>query len=172
GPILVEQFKGGQSNPTYKLTTPGRTYVMRRKPPGELLKGAHAVEREAKVLGALGKAGFPVAPVHGLCTADAVIGSWFYVMDMVEGRIFWDASCPEIARDDRAAYFDAMNATLAQLHRFDPEMISLGDYGRPGNYFDRQIARWSNQYLADDAAGRDPGMDQLIEWLPTAIPPG
>ncbi|BBD99745.1 phosphotransferase family protein [Sphingobium amiense] len=172
GPMQVEQFRGGQSNPTYKLTTPARTYVLRRKPPGELLKGAHAVEREARVLGALGQAGFPVARVHGLCTDDAVIGSWFYVMDMVEGRIFWDASLPEIPKAERAAYFDAMNATLAQLHRFDPETIGLGDYGRPGNYFERQIARWSKQYLEDEAAGRDPGMDRLIEWLPTAIPPG
>ena len=172
GPIQVEQFKGGQSNPTYKLTTPGRTYVLRRKPPGELLRGAHAVEREARVLTALGRAGYPVAHVHGLCTDDAVIGSWFYVMDMVEGRIFWDAAFPEIHKDERAAYFAAMNATLAQLHRFDPETVGLGDYGRPGNYFERQIARWSRQYLEDEAAGRDPGMDRLIEWLPTAIPPG
>ncbi|WP_062731464.1 phosphotransferase [Sphingobium abikonense] len=172
GPIQVEQFKGGQSNPTYKLTTPGRTYVLRRKPPGELLRGAHAVEREARVLTALGRAGYPVAHVHGLCTDDAVIGSWFYVMDMVEGRIFWDAAFPEIHEDERAAYFAAMNETLAQLHRFDPETVGLGDYGRPGNYFERQIARWSRQYLEDKAAGRDPGMDRLIEWLPTAIPPG
>ena len=141
GPIQVEQFKGGQSNPTYKLTTPGRTYVLRRKPPGELLRSAHAVEREARVLTALGRAGYPVAHVHGLCIDDAVIGSWFYVMDMVEGRIFWDAAFPEIHKDERAAYFAAMNATLAQLHRFDPETVGLGDYGRPGNYFERQIAR-------------------------------
>lgn len=172
GPLTVEQFKGGQSNPTYKLTTPGRSYVLRRKPPGQILKGAHAVEREARVLSALGAAGFPVAHVFGLCTDDDVIGSWFYVMEMVEGRIFWDATFPDIAADERAACFDAMNATLARLHSFDPETIGLGDYGRPGNYFERQIARWSKQYLEDEAAGRDPGMDRLIEWLPTAIPAG
>jgi aminoglycoside phosphotransferase (APT) family kinase protein len=170
GPLTVEQFKGGQSNPTYKLVTPGRAYVMRRKPPGALLKGAHAVDREAKVLTALGRADFPVAHVHGLCTDDAVIGTWFYVMDMVEGRIFWDATIPEVTDAERPAYFDAMNATLAHLHRFDPEAIGLGDYGKPGNYFARQIGRWSQQYLSDAEAGRDPNMDRLVEWLPANIP--
>ena len=114
GPLGIEQFKGGQSNPTYKLVTPSHSFVLRRKPPGELLKGAHAVEREARVLTALGKVGFPVAHVHGLCTDESVIGSWFYVMEMVEGRIFWDASFPEVALGDRAAYFDAMNAAIAE----------------------------------------------------------
>ena len=172
GPLTVEQFKGGQSNPTYKLVTPGRSYVLRRKPPGDLLKGAHAVDREAKVLTALNGAGFPVARVYGLCTDDAVIGTWFYVMDMIEGRIFWDATFPDIAHGDRAAYFDAMNATMAQLHSYNPEAIGLGDYGKPGSYFARQISRWSRQYLDDTDAGRDPLMDRLIEWLPTAIPAG
>ncbi|WP_336952752.1 phosphotransferase [Sphingobium aromaticivastans] len=172
GPLTVEQFKGGQSNPTYKLVTPARSYVLRRKPPGQVLKGAHAVEREARVLSALGKTGFPVAHVHGLCTDEEVIGSWFYVMEMVEGRIFWDATFPDVGREERAAYFDAMNGTIAALHRLDPEAVGLGDYGRPGNYFERQIVRWSKQYLEDEAAGRDPGMDRLIEWLPTAIPAG
>jgi len=137
-----------------------------------VLKGAHAAEGETRVLGALGKANFPVARVYGLCTDDSVIGSWFYVMDMVEGRIFWDATFPDVGRDERATYFDAMNRTIAALHRFQPEALGLGDYGRPGNYFERQIARWSKQYLEDEAAGRDPGMDRLIEWLPTAIPAG
>jgi aminoglycoside phosphotransferase (APT) family kinase protein len=172
GPLTVEQFKGGQSNPTYKLITPGRSYVLRRKPPGKLLKGAHAVEREAKVLSALGSVGFPVAHVHGLCTDDSVIGTWFFVMEMVEGRIFWDATFPEVTRDDRPAYFDAMNETLARLHRIDYAAVGLSDYGRPGNYFQRQIARWSGQYLEDVDAGRDPCMDRLIEWLPANIPPG
>ena len=172
GPLTVEQFNGGQSNPTYKLITPGRSYVLRRKPPGDLLKGAHAVDREAKVLTALHAAGFPVARVHALCTDDAVIGTWFFVMDMVEGRIFWEATLPEVARDERAAYFDAMNRTLAQLHSLDPAAIGLGDYGKPGSYFERQISRWSRQYLEDTDAGRDPLMDRLIEWLPTAIPEG
>tara|TARA_R110000782_G_scaffold35821_1_gene85594 strand:+ start:1349 stop:2413 length:1065 start_codon:yes stop_codon:yes gene_type:complete len=170
GPLTVEQFKGGQSNPTYKLVTPGRTYVLRRKPPGALLRGAHAVEREAKVLSALEKVDFPVAHIYGLCTDDSVLGTWFYVMEMVEGRIFWDATIPEVGRGDRAAYFDAMNATLAQLHSIDPNTVELGDYGRPGNYFERQIKRWSGQYLADTEAGRDPNVDRLIEWLPVNIP--
>ena len=172
GPLTVEQFKGGQSNPTYKLTTPGRSYVLRRKPPGELLPGAHAVDREARVQSALGKAGFPVATIHGLCEDDTVIGTMFYVMDMVEGRVFWNNAFPEVSREDRPAYFDAMNATMAQLHSFDPEAIGLGDYGKPGNYFARQIGRWSKQYLADDLAGRNEDMDALVAWLPENIPPG
>jgi aminoglycoside phosphotransferase (APT) family kinase protein len=172
GPIQVEQFKGGQSNPTYKLLTPDRAYVLRRKPPGPLLKGAHAIEREAQVLTALGKAGFPVAEIYGLCTDESVIGTWFYVMAMVEGRIFWDATLPEIPAAGRPAYFDAMNATMAQLHSVDYQAIGLTDYGRPGNYFQRQIARWSRQYLEDIEAGRDPNMDRLIDWLPENIPPG
>ena len=172
GPLRVEQFKGGQSNPTYKLVTPRRSYVLRRKPPGQLLKGAHAVEREAKVLTALASLSFPVARVHGLCTDDGVIGTWFYVMDMVEGRIFWDATMPQVDRADRPAHFDAMNETMAQLHGIDYVAIGLADYGRPGNYFERQIARWSGQYIADTDAGRDPNMDRLIEWLPANIPSG
>lgn len=172
GPLRVEQFKGGQSNPTYKLITPQRSYVLRRKPPGELLKGAHAVEREARVLQALSSADFPVARVHGLCTDDAVIGTWFFVMEMVEGRIFWDARFPGVSRETRPLYFDAMNQTLAQLHRVDYAAIGLADYGKSGNYFARQIARWSQQYLADTDAGRDAGMDRLIEWLPANIPAG
>jgi aminoglycoside phosphotransferase (APT) family kinase protein len=172
GPLRVEQFKGGQSNPTYKLVTPARNYVLRRKPPGDLLPGAHAVDREARVQAALCKAGFPVAMIHGLCTDETVIGTWFYVMDMVEGRIFWDNTFPQVSRGDRPAYFDAMNAAMAQLHSFDPEAIGLGDYGKPGNYFARQIGRWSRQYLEDDLAGRNPDMDALVDWLPGAIPPG
>jgi aminoglycoside phosphotransferase (APT) family kinase protein len=170
GPLTVEQFRGGMSNPTYQLTTPARHYVLRRKPPGETLRGAHAVDREARVQQSLGAAGFPVARVHGLCTDDAIIGSWFYVMDMVEGRIFWDAAFGSVPREDRPAYFDAMNAVIAQLHSLDPQAVGLGDYGNPGNYFARQIARWSKQYLADEAAGRDPDMDALVAALPGAIP--
>lgn len=172
GPLTVEQFKGGQSNPTYKLVTPGKSYVLRRKPPGALLKGAHAVEREAQVLIGLGKARFPVAHVHALCTDDDVIGTWFYVMDMVEGRIFWDATIPEVSSEQRPAYFDAMNATIAALHNVDFEAVGLGDYGRPGNYFERQIARWSKQYFDDAEAGRDPDMDRVIDWLRDNIPEG
>ena len=170
GPLTVEQFKGGQSNPTYKLVTPGRSYVLRRKPPGQLLKGAHAVEREAKVLTALHAQGFPVAKVYGLCTDDAVIGTWFYVMEMVEGRIFWDATVPGVSNEERAAIFDAMNATIAQLHSYDPDAIGLGDYGKPGNYFARQVGRWSSQYRDDEAAGRNADMDAVIEWLEANMP--
>lgn len=172
GPLHVEQFKGGQSNPTYKLSTPGKTYVLRRKPRGLLLKGAHAVEREARVLQALERAQYPVAHVHALCTDDTVIGSWFYVMDHVDGRIFWDVTFPQIARDERPLYFDAMNETLARLHGLDFHALGLADYGRPGNYFARQISRWSRQYLEDVEAGRDEHMDRLLEWLPAHIPPG
>ncbi|MBA4089691.1 MAG: phosphotransferase family protein [Sphingobium sp.] len=172
GPLRVEQFKGGQSNPTYKLVTPGRFYVLRRKPPGDTLRGAHAVDREARILTALGGVGFPVAHVFGLCTDESVIGSWFYIMDMVEGRIFWDATFPTVSNAERPAYFDAMNATIAQLHGVDYAAIGLADYGKPGNYFARQIGRWTKQYLEDADAGCDPDMDALIAWLPENIPAG
>jgi aminoglycoside phosphotransferase (APT) family kinase protein len=172
GPLTVEKFKGGQSNPTYKLVTPARSYVLRRKPPGAVLKGAHAVDREARILTALHGSGFPVARVYGLCTDDAVIGSWFYVMEMVEGRIFWDATFPGVRPAERPAYFDAMNATIARLHNIDYRTLGLEDYGRPGNYFVRQIGRWSEQYLKDTDAGRDVNMDALVAWLPANIPAG
>jgi aminoglycoside phosphotransferase (APT) family kinase protein len=172
GPLSVAQFKGGQSNPTYKVSTPAASYVLRRKPPGKLLKGAHAVEREYRVLDALGRHGFPVARVHGLCTDDEVIGTSFYVMECIEGRIVWDATFPGMAASERAAHFDAMNATMARLHRIDVGEIGLADYGRPGNYFERQISRWTKQYLEDGHAGRDANMDRLVAWLPGAIPSG
>jgi len=172
GPLHVEQFKGGQSNPTYRLVTSTRAYVLRKQPPGALLKGAHAIDREAKVLTGLAKADFPVAHVHTLCLDESVIGTIFYIMDMVEGRIFWDATIPDVDSGERAALFDAMNATIAALHSVDYQAVGLGDYGRPGNYFERQIGRWSKQYLADEAAGRDPNMDRLVAWLPANIPPG
>ncbi|MFC6638897.1 phosphotransferase [Sulfitobacter sp. JBTF-M27] len=170
GPLTVRQFKGGQSNPTYQLVTPAKTYVLRRKPTGQLAKSAHAVDREARVLTALASADFPVPKVYGLCTDLSVIGSWFYVMDMVEGRIFWDATFSEVPERDRPSYFCAMNETLARLHLIAPQSVGLEDYGPAGNYFERQISRWSRSYLADTDAGRDPGMDKLVEWLPTAIP--
>lgn len=170
GPLEVQQFSGGQSNPTFKLCTPQRNYVLRRKPAGVLLKGAHAVEREARVIAALADADFPVPRVYGLCTDDQVIGSWFYVMEMVEGRIFWDATIPGVSNAERAACFDAMNETIAKLHNLDCGAIGLGDFGRSGNYFSRQITRWSKQYLDDVEAGRDENMDRLIAWLPENIP--
>jgi aminoglycoside phosphotransferase (APT) family kinase protein len=172
GPLTIEQFRGGQSNPTYKLSTPRRAYVLRRKPPGNLLPGAHAVEREFRVISALSGAGFPVARPHALCTDPEVIGTPFYVMDMVEGRIFWETTLPGLTRDERGRYFDLMNATIAALHSLDAEALGLSDFGKPGNYFARQIARWSRQYREDEAAGRDPNLDRLIEWLPEHIPPG
>ena len=170
GPLTVDQFKGGQSNPTYRLTTPGAAYVLRRKPPGPLLKGAHDVLREARVLTALANTDVPVAPVHGICADDGVIGTPFFVMGLVEGRIVWDATFPDVPREERAAYFDAMNATLAALHGVDYAAVGLDDYGRPGNYFARQIARWSKQYQDDADAGRDADMDALVAWLPDNIP--
>ncbi|HEX8641310.1 MAG TPA: phosphotransferase family protein [Allosphingosinicella sp.] len=171
GPLRVEQFKGGQSNPTYKLVTPERSYVLRRKPPGALLPGAHAVDREYRVVTALGSRGFPVPRTYGLCLADEVIGTAFYVMEMVEGRIFWEPTFPQVPAADRPAYFDAMNAAIAKLHLIDPDAAGLSDYGKPGNYFGRQIARWSKQYRQDVEAGRVAAMDRLVEWLPAHIPP-
>ena len=172
GPLTVEQFKGGQSNPTYRLVTPARSYVLRRKPPGQLLPGAHAVDREHRVISALAAQDFPVPRTYGLCLDEEVIGTAFYVMEMVEGRIFWEASLPDVPREERPAYFDAMNATIAALHSIDPVAAGLADYGKPGDYFERQIARWSKQYLGDVEAGRVAAMDRLVEWLPRNIPPG
>ena len=171
GPLTVSQFKGGQSNPTYRLDTPARSYVLRRKPPGPLLPGAHAVEREARVMAALGGAGFPVPLIHGLCEDADVIGTAFFVMDMVEGRIIWEATFPGLSPADRAAHFDAMNATIAQLHMIDPAAVGLADYGRPSNFVERQVARWSRQYEQDVEAGRVPAMDRLVEWLRANLPP-
>ncbi|WP_292966848.1 phosphotransferase [Novosphingobium sp. UBA1939] len=172
GPLDVAQFNGGQSNPTYRLSTPGARYVLRRKPPGPLLKGAHDVLREARVLTALGPTPVPVPPVLGVCEDDGVIGSAFYVMAMVDGRIFWDARFPDVPQGERAAYYDAMNATIAALHAVDPAAVGLGDFGRPGNFFERQIGRWTKQYLEDELAGRNADMDALVAWLPAHIPPG
>ncbi|HMJ93907.1 MAG TPA: phosphotransferase [Allosphingosinicella sp.] len=172
GPLSVEQFKGGQSNPTYKLITPARAYVLRRKPPGKLLPGAHAVDREYRVITALGARGFPVARTYGLCMDEEVVGTPFYIMEMVEGRIFWETDFPQVPEPERPAYFDAMNATIARLHSIDPEEAGLGDYGKPGDYFERQIGRWSKQYLGDVEAGRVEAMDRLVEWLPLNIPTG
>lgn len=169
GPLTIEQFKGGQSNPTYKLETPKARYVLRRKPPGKLLPSAHAVDREYRVMKALGEQGFPAPHMFGLCEDDSVIGTAFYVMDFVEGRIFWDPYLPDLKPEDRAAIYDASNATLAQLHSIDHEAAGLGDYGKPGNYFERSIGRWSKQYKA---AETEPvaAMDKLIEWLPAHAP--
>jgi aminoglycoside phosphotransferase (APT) family kinase protein len=172
GPLSVRQFRGGQSNPTFKLSTPGRDYVLRRKPPGALLKGAHAVEREARVIAALGAVGFPVPQMFGLCDDESVIGTPFFVMELVSERIFWDISFPQVGYAERPRYFEAMNATLARLHGVDFASIGLQDFGAHGNYFERQISRWSKQYQQDQAAGRNPDMERLMEWLPQHIPAG
>lgn len=169
GPLTVKQFKGGQSNPTYFLSTPLRNYVLRRKPPGKLLASAHAVDREFRVTSALHAQRFPVPEPVCLCEDESVIGTAFYVMGHVEGRIFWDPAIPESNPAERAAIFDAMNATLAQLHSYDPAAIGLADYGRPEGYVARQIARWSKQYVAsrtDDI----PDMERLMRWLPEHAP--
>jgi aminoglycoside phosphotransferase (APT) family kinase protein len=146
--------------------------VLRRKPPGLLIASAHAVDREYQVITALFARGFPVAETYGLCTDESVIGTWFYVMDCVEGRIIWDGTFPDVPTSERREYFHAMNDVIARLHSIDPVKAGLGDFGRPGNYFARQIGRWSRQYLEDEAAGRVPEMDRLVEWLPANIPPG
>ncbi len=169
GPLEVRQFKGGQSNPTYQLVTPNKKYVLRRKPPGKLLPSAHAVDREFKVISALGKTGFPVAKAYALCTDDDVIGTMFYVMDNVEGRILWDLTLPDYQPAERSAIYKAKIATLAALHNTDYEAIGLGDYGRPGNYFSRQIDRWMKQYKASETSSIA-SMNRLMEWLPATTP--
>ena len=170
GPVEIEQFKGGQSNPTYKLASPSGSYVLRRKPQGSLLPSAHAVDREFRVLAALHGTGVPVPRVHALCEDPEIIGSVFYVMDFVDGRIFWDQRLPGLPRAERAAIFDSLNAGIARLHLVDPQAIGLRGFGRAGNYMERQVARWAKQYLAS-ATEEIPAMDRLIEWLPRHLPP-
>lgn len=169
GPLTVSQFKGGQSNPTYKLATPRASYVLRRKPPGRLLPSAHAVEREYRVTAALHPLGFPVPRPHLLCEDPAVIGTAFYVMDFVPGRVFWEPHVPGVAAAERAAIYDRLNATLARLHRVDAAAAGLSDFGRPAGYVQRQIRRWSEQYRVS-ATATIPEMDRLIAFLPTAAP--
>jgi len=169
GPLEVRQFKGGQSNPTYQLVTPGKKYVLRRKPPGKLLPSAHAVDREYKVITALGTTEFPVAKTYGLCMDDTVIGTIFYIMDMVEGRILWDGSLPGMTVEERRGIYDAEIKTLADLHNTDYASIGLADYGKPGNYFGRQIDRWTKQYKASETQDI-PSMNRLMEWLPQTMP--
>ena len=170
GPLAAERFAGGQSNPTYRLDSPSGAYVLRRKPPGPLLPSAHAVDREFRVLKALQGSAVPVPPVFALCEDDGVIGSAFYVMGYVPGRVFYDARVPGAAPGERAAIYDSMNATIAALHSVDPAAVGLGDFGRPGNYMARQVARWSKQYRASETVPI-PEMDRLIDWLAANIPP-
>jgi aminoglycoside phosphotransferase (APT) family kinase protein len=169
GPLTLARFKGGQSNPTYRLSTPERAYVLRRKPFGKLLPSAHAIEREYRVTEALARAGFPVArPLH-LCADDGIIGAAFYVMDHAEGRVFWEPHAPGLPGTDRAALFDSLNATIASLHTLDPAGLGLGDFGKAQGYVARQIRRWSEQYRASETETVSE-MDQLIAWLPGACP--
>ena len=170
GPLTVRQFKGGQSNPTYLLETPGRRLVLRRKPPGKLLPSAHAVDREYRVLEALARQGFPVATPRHYCADESVIGTPFYLMDFVEGRVFWEPGMPDSDAAERAAVYDAMNATLARLHSFEPAAIGLGDFGRGENYVARQVDRWSKQYRASQTE-EIAAMEHLIAWLPAHLPP-
>lgn len=169
-PLALKKFDGGQSNPTYLLTAVSGCYVLRRQPMGPILKGAHAVDREARVMGALSGAGFPVPRVHALCTDSAVIGSSFYVMDFADGRIFWDGDLPGVPQAERGACQSAMAATIAQLHSYDPVALGLSDYGRSERYFERQLHRWTGQYRADEAAGRYADMDAVADWLEARVP--
>ena len=173
GPLKVEQFKGGQSNPTFKLITPARAYVLRSKPgpAARLLPSAHAIDREYRVMRGLADSDVPVARMHALCEDESIIGRAFYVMDFVDGRVLWDPQLPGIQRAERAAIFDEMNRVLSALHKVDFVAAGLTDYGRHEGYLARQIARWSKQYRAS-ATESIPAMDALIEWLPAHIPPG
>jgi aminoglycoside phosphotransferase (APT) family kinase protein len=170
GPLSVKQFKGGQSNPTYLLETPARRFVMRRKPPGKLLPSAHAVDREFRVISALDKQGFPVARPLLYCDDESVAGTAFYLMDFVDGRVFWEPQMPGSNPTERAAAYDAMNDTLARLHRFDPAALGLTDFGKGEDYVARQVARWSKQYRASQTETINE-MEKLIEWLPAHVPP-
>jgi aminoglycoside phosphotransferase (APT) family kinase protein len=170
GPLAIKQFKGGQSNPTYLLETPARRYVLRRKPPGKLLPSAHAVDREFRVISALHAQGFPVAAPLVYCADESVAGTAFYVMDFVDGRVFWEPQMPASEPAERAAVYDAMNDSIARLHNFDPSRVGLADFGKGENYVARQVERWSKQYRASETE-RIEEMERLIEWLPAHIPP-
>jgi aminoglycoside phosphotransferase (APT) family kinase protein len=173
GPLRIEQFRGGQSNPTFRLSAGDRRYVMRSKPgpAAKLLPSAHAVDREFRVISALAGAGVPVPRTYALCEDESVIGRAFYIMDCVEGRVLWDQSLPGMAPRDRTAVYAEMNRVIALLHAVDYAAIGLGDYGKPGNYFARQIGRWSRQYQASETEKME-AMDRLIAWLPENIPAG
>ena len=170
GPIAARKFDTGQSNPTYLIDTPARRYVLRRKPPGKLLKSAHMVEREFRALRALGISGYPAPLALALCEDESVIGSVFYLMSHVEGRIFWDPGMPDATREERVGVYDAMNDALAKLHLIDVEAAGLSDFGKPGNYFQRQWQRWSEQYRASET-GEVADMNRLIDWLGANMPP-
>ncbi len=172
GPLTVEMFRGGQSNPTYKLSTPTQSYVMRAKPGpvAKLLPSAHAIEREFAVMHALCATAVPVARMLALCEDESVIGRAFYIMEFVSGRVLWDQSLPGMLPTQRREIYLEMNRVLAELHKIRPADIGLATFGKPGNYFERQIGRWSKQYLASVTQPIDE-MDQLMAWLPANIPP-
>ena len=170
GSLSIEQFKGGQSNPTYRLSAGGKRYVLRRKPPGKLLPSAHAVDREYRVISALYNAGIPVAKTYALCEDENILGTAFYIMDCVEGRVLWDQALPGMQPNERKAIWDEMNRVIAALHQVDYEKIGLADFGKPGNYLARQIGRWTKQYKASETEKIE-AMDNLIAWLPENIPP-
>jgi aminoglycoside phosphotransferase (APT) family kinase protein len=172
GPLTVEQFKGGQSNPTYKLQTPSRAYVMRSKPgaAAQLLQSAHAIDREFTVMRALHGSAVPVPRMHLLCEDESVIGRAFYVMEFMPGRVLWDQSLPAFDAAGRGRIYDEMNRVIAALHAVDVDAVGLAGYGKPGNYFERQIARWTRQYQASITEPIE-AMDRLIDWLPAHIPP-
>ena len=169
GPLTYAKFAGGQSNPTYRLDTPHRAYVLRRKPFGPILPSAHAVDREYRVIAGLHPTGFPVPKPYGLCEDPDVIGAAFYVMEMVEGRTIWDGAMPGSTPAERTAHYEAMVDTLAALHTTDYAAAGLGDYGKPGNYFERQVGRWTKQYRAAETE-RMESVERLIEWLPRTLP--
>ena len=171
GPMDVRQFKGGQSNPTFKIITPKKAYVMRRKPPGKLLPSAHAVDREFRVIAALHPLGYPVARPYGLCEDLDVVGTMFYVMDHVEGRILWDGTLPDYEPAERRAIYEAKVKTFAELHNVDWKAAGLEGFGKEGDYIARQIHRWTKQYTASETT-KITEMDKLIDWLPANIPPG
>ncbi len=173
GPLAVERFKGGQSHPTYLIDGKSGRLVLRAKPApaAKLLPSAHAVEREFRVITALGQAGFPVPRAHFLCEDEGVIGRAFYIMDYVEGRVLWEQSLPGLSASERGALYDEMNRVIAMLHGIDYRQAGLADFGKPGNYFARQIGRWSKQYRSSETERID-AMDRLIDWLPGNIPPG
>jgi aminoglycoside phosphotransferase (APT) family kinase protein len=171
GPLAIEQFKGGQSNPTFKLVTPAATYVMRAKPAAaaKLLPSAHAIEREFRVMAALQESAVPVPRMLALCEDESVIGRAFYIMSFVGGRVLWNQALPQATTAQRGAIYDEMNRVIAALHRVDVAGVGLADYGRPGNYFERQIGRWSKQYAASITQPID-AMDRLVQWLPAHMP--
>ena len=171
GTMALSQFKGGQSNPTYRIDAGGRSYVLRRKPPGILLPSAHAVDREYRVITALAQTDVPVPRTYCLCEDDGVIGTVFYIMEMAQGRILWDSTLPDMNRAERGRIYQAMNEAMAALHKVDYQAIGLGDFGKVGEYRERQIHRWSKTYRLSEG-DPIPAMDRLIEWLPQNIPAG